>query len=141
MTELMQASRQWSSRAPDERFTSLLDMQAFKHRVREASRSHLLSSRKVNVLPVEDDPRGLQILGGSLAAAARMACHTCSGVAGISIWRTPNWASASTMALITAASAGVPPSPPERTPSLFVGVGTSLGAVAKNGSVSARGIA
>jgi len=28
MTELMQASRQWSSRAPDERFTSLLDMQA-----------------------------------------------------------------------------------------------------------------
>ena len=69
MTELMQASRQWSSRAPDERFTSLLDMQAFKHRIREASRSHLLSSRKVNVLPVEDDPRGLQILGGSFPAA------------------------------------------------------------------------
>ena len=46
------------------------------------------------------------------------------------------------MALITAASAGVvPPSPPERTPSRFVGAGTSLSAVAKNGSVSARGIA
>ena len=29
----------------------------------------------------------------------------------------------------------------ERTPSLFVGEGTSLSAVAKNGSVSARGIA
>ena len=69
MTELMQASRQWASRAPDERFTDLLDMQAFKHRIREASRSHLLSSRKVNVLPVEDDPRGLQILGGSFPAA------------------------------------------------------------------------
>jgi len=30
---------------------------------------------------------------------------------------------------------------PERTPSLFVGVGTSLSAVDKAGSVSARGIA
>jgi hypothetical protein len=69
MTELMQAHRQWSTRAPDQRFTDLLDMQAFKHRIREASRSHLLSSRKVNVLPVEDDPRGLQILGGSFPAA------------------------------------------------------------------------
>ena len=32
MTELMQAHRQWASRAPDERFTSLLDMQDFKRR-------------------------------------------------------------------------------------------------------------
>jgi hypothetical protein len=68
-----------------------------------------------------------------------MARHTRSGVAGISMWRTPSSASASTIALITAASAGVvPPSPPERTPSLFVGEGTSLSAVAKNGSVSAN---
>jgi hypothetical protein len=70
-----------------------------------------------------------------------MACHTRSGVAGISIWWTPSSARASTIVLITAANAGVvPPSPPERTPSLFVGVGTSLSAVSKNGSVSARGI-
>jgi hypothetical protein len=56
------------------------------------------------------------------------------------MWRTPNSASASTIALITAASAGVvPPSPPERTPSLFDGERTSLSAVAKKGSVSARG--
>src|ERR1700732_2587986 len=56
-----------------------------------------------------------------LAAAARMACHTRSGVAGISIWWTPSSARASTIALITAANAGVvPPSPPERTPSRFV---------------------
>ena len=33
------------------------------------------------------------------------------------------------------------PSPPERTPSLFVGAGTSLNAVARNGTVSVRGIA
>src|SRR5690348_4458380 len=51
-----------------------------------------------------------------------MARQTRSGVAGISMCRTPSSASASTIALITAASAGVvPPSPPERTPSLLVG--------------------
>jgi hypothetical protein len=70
MTELMQAHRQWMSRAPDERFTSLLDMQSFKHRIRENSRSHVLSSRKLGVLPVEDDTRALQILGGGFPAAA-----------------------------------------------------------------------
>jgi hypothetical protein len=69
MTTLMQAHRQWMSRAPDERFTSLLDMQAFKRRLRDNSRSHVLSSRKVNVQPM-DDPRGLQIMGGSFPAAA-----------------------------------------------------------------------
>ena len=71
MTELMQAHRQWMSRAPDERFTSLIDMQAFKRRVRDNSRSHVLSSRKVNLLPVEDDPRALQVVGGAFPAAAR----------------------------------------------------------------------
>src|ERR1700740_3517324 len=70
MTTLMQAHRQWMSRVPDERFTSLLDMQDFKRQVRDNSRSHTISSRKVNVLPVEDDPRALQILGGNLPAAA-----------------------------------------------------------------------
>ena len=61
MTELMQASRQWSSRAPDERFTSLLDMQDFKRSVRDRSQSHVISSRKLEVLPIEDDPLGLQV--------------------------------------------------------------------------------
>jgi hypothetical protein len=70
LTELMQAHRQWMSRAPDERFTSLIDMQAFKRRVRDNSRPHVLSSRKVNLLPVEDDPRALQVLGGAFPAAA-----------------------------------------------------------------------
>ena len=35
MTTLMQAHRQWSSRAPDQRFASLIEMQSFKRRVRE----------------------------------------------------------------------------------------------------------
>ena len=59
----MQAHRQWVSRAPDERFTSLLEMQSFKRRVRENSRSQVISSRGLNVRPVEDDTRALQILG------------------------------------------------------------------------------
>src|SRR5271167_2928009 len=76
------------------------------------------------------------------ARAARIARHTRSGVAGISMWRTPSSLSASTIALMTAASAGVvPPSPPERTPRRFVGDGTSLSAVFISGKVSARGIA
>src|SRR5271166_1974043 len=74
--------------------------------------------------------------------AAWMARHTRSGVAGISMWRTPSSESASTMALMTPASAGVvPPSPPERTPSRLVGEGTSLSAVFSSGKMSARGIA
>jgi len=68
----MQAHRQWMSRAPDERFTSMLDMQEFKRRLRDNSRSHVISSRGLNVRPVEDDPRALQIkgYGNGLPAAA-----------------------------------------------------------------------
>ena len=61
MTELMQAHRQWMSRAPDERFTSLLDMQEFKQRNRNASNSSVLSSRALTVLSIEDDARGLRV--------------------------------------------------------------------------------
>ncbi len=72
MTELMQAHRQWMSRAADERFTSLLDMQAFKRRLRDNSRSQVISSRGLSVRPVEDDARALEIMGygNGLPAAA-----------------------------------------------------------------------
>ena len=66
MTTLMQAHRQWMSRAPDERFTSLIDMQDFKRRVRENSRSQVVSSRVLTLRPIsEDDPRetGLALTG------------------------------------------------------------------------------
>jgi hypothetical protein len=54
----------------------------------------------------------------------------------------PSSLSASAIALMTAASAGVvPPSPAERTPRRFDGDGTSLSAVFISGKVSARGIA
>jgi putative SOS response-associated peptidase YedK len=70
MTELMQANRQWSTRAPDERFTSLLEMQAFKRSIRDRSQSHVISSRNLEVLPMENDPRGLQVAIGATGAAA-----------------------------------------------------------------------
>jgi hypothetical protein len=66
MTTLMQAHRQWMSRAPDERFTSLLEMHDFKRRVRENSRSQVVSSRGLTLRPIsEDDPKesGLALTG------------------------------------------------------------------------------
>jgi len=59
----MQAHRQWMSRAPDERFTDLLDMQDFKRRIRHASNSSVLSSRALTVLPVETSLHGSAGLG------------------------------------------------------------------------------
>jgi hypothetical protein len=62
----MQAHRQWMSRAPDERFTSLLEMQDFKRRIRENSRSQVVSSRGLTLRPIsEDDPKetGLALTG------------------------------------------------------------------------------
>ena len=46
------------SRAPDERFTSLIEMQTFKRRIRENSRSQVVSSRGLILGPIsEDDPK------------------------------------------------------------------------------------
>jgi hypothetical protein len=55
MTTLMHAHCQWSSRVPDERLTSLLDMQSFKRRVREQSHSTVISSRTLAIEPTPDD--------------------------------------------------------------------------------------
>ncbi len=61
MTELMQANRQWMSRVPDERFENLYDMQAFKNRVRDNSRSQVLSNRSLSVQPDARDPFALAV--------------------------------------------------------------------------------
>jgi hypothetical protein len=50
-TTLTQASTQWISRPADERFLSLLDMQAFKRAQRERSHPKVISSRKLGVEP------------------------------------------------------------------------------------------
>src|SRR6266436_5219583 len=65
MTTLMQASRQWATRPAEERFLSLLELQAFTHRQLENSRSSVFSSRKLEVLPDETDPKMRGLLVGN----------------------------------------------------------------------------
>src|SRR5439155_4423547 len=71
-----------------------------------------------------------------------IARQTFCGVAGMAMSRTPEPASASTMALTTAAGAGVvAPSPAALIPSGFVGERTSTISALKEGRVSALGMA
>ncbi len=67
---LTQASQQWMSRPHDERFTSLLDLQAFKRNIRDNSESKVISSRKLNVVPQDGEARGLMIEGPNGPPAA-----------------------------------------------------------------------
>jgi len=62
MATLTQASKQWASRPADERFVSLLDLQAHCHNVRENSRATVVSSRRIQAEPTEDN-KGLVITG------------------------------------------------------------------------------
>lgn len=64
---LMMASNQWASRPDDQRFTSLIDLNAFCDAQRLASASRVVSSRRIEAQPTEDpahkglivlDPRG-----------------------------------------------------------------------------------
>ena len=61
-TTLMQASHQWASRPNDERFVSLIDMKAHFENVRENSREAVVSSRKIQAIPMSDN-KGLEIHG------------------------------------------------------------------------------
>src|ERR1700761_1541183 len=66
-TTLHQASQQWMSRPADQRFLSLIDMQAFKRRVRERSIANVISSRKLAIAPASSEgaptTHGLVVLG------------------------------------------------------------------------------
>ena len=67
-----------------------------------------------------------------------MACHTRSGVTGMSMWRTPRWASASTTAFCRAgADPMVPDSPMPLAPKGLCGVGVSVSSSSKDGSSAA----
>jgi hypothetical protein len=59
---LTQASHQWATRPDDERFTSLTSMLAHFGRVRQESRAVVVPSKKINLVP-EQDNRGLQVTG------------------------------------------------------------------------------
>jgi hypothetical protein len=61
MTTLTQAHRQWASRPADERFTSLTELQAFAALSRETSRSTVVSTRAIELIPADGDHRGLLI--------------------------------------------------------------------------------
>ena len=58
--QLHQASRQWSTRPSDQRFTSLPALAAFTAYQRQHSRSVVVSSRKLNIEP---DGQELRVLG------------------------------------------------------------------------------
>jgi len=61
MTTLTQAHRQWASRPADERFTSLTDLQAFAALSRQTSRSKVVSTREIELIPDVGDHKGLLI--------------------------------------------------------------------------------
>lgn len=70
MSTLMQASHQWSSRPADQRFTSLHELQAYTHNVREHSIGKVLSARQLQAAPVEADRQGLVVVGPNGAPVA-----------------------------------------------------------------------
>jgi hypothetical protein len=66
MTTLMQASRQWSSRPADERFTSLTELRAAVADQRERSVASVVSTRQIEVQPHPADPtHGITLAGES----------------------------------------------------------------------------
>lgn len=63
MTTLTQASRQWASRPNDERFESLLLLNAFVQGERRHAREKVLPSRALTAQPVGEDHKSLVIVG------------------------------------------------------------------------------
>lgn len=59
---LMQANKQWASRPADERFLSLTAMKEHFALQRERSRATVVSSRKLEVIPMSDN-KGLEVHG------------------------------------------------------------------------------
>lgn len=68
--ELMQAHRQWLSRPDDERFLSLIDLDAFCRSQHELSRARVVSSRVLKAAPAADDSKALTIAGPAGAPVA-----------------------------------------------------------------------
>lgn len=60
---LMKASHQWASRPDDQRFASLIDLDAYCQGARERSTGKVVSSRRIEAQPVGDDTRALQVVG------------------------------------------------------------------------------
>src|SRR5271165_252517 len=69
-TTLTQASQQWMSRPADQRFLSLVEMQAFKSRIRDNSATQIISSRSLQLQPSGESAHALQIIGPNGEPAA-----------------------------------------------------------------------
>lgn len=65
MSTIHRASHQWATRPADQRFLSLTEMNEFKTRVRKFSEGRTVSSRNLEVVAVEGDMRGLQVVGAN----------------------------------------------------------------------------
>lgn len=61
MTTLSMASHQWMKRPDDERFVSLLDLDKYCTDLRMRSNSRVVSSRKLEAHPLNDDNKGLAV--------------------------------------------------------------------------------
>lgn len=71
MTTLTQANRQWANRPSDERFTSLIDLDAHCANARARSAAKVLPNRALTVQPdASDEERGLLITGPNGNAVA-----------------------------------------------------------------------
>ena len=57
-TTLTQASQQWMCRPADQRFLSLIEMQAFKSRIRDNSATKIVSSRSLGLQSRSCRPTG-----------------------------------------------------------------------------------
>lgn len=61
--ELHQASRQWTTRPADERFTSITELHQHCEHARANSAARVVASRSISCAPVENDPQALVVLG------------------------------------------------------------------------------
>ena len=85
MSTLMQASRQWATRPADERFVNLPDLLAVSQKAFDNSRSKNMSTRSLEVRPMESDPiNGLEIYGpnGKAAIPTNWSFGQLAGLAG-----------------------------------------------------------
>lgn len=68
MSTLMQASAQWRSRPADQRYTSLIELRDYLRHLRDRSSARVISSRQLNVAPVDGNNDGIVLLGNNGAA-------------------------------------------------------------------------
>ena len=61
MSTIMTASRQWATRPNDERFVSLVDLNNYCQRLRLRSASRVVSSRRLEAMPIEGDVKALTV--------------------------------------------------------------------------------